>query len=160
MNFKHPLGVLARDLISGYEGVVTARVEWYYGCLRYSLQAPGLKDGKPIEEIQIDEDQLKILNTELIPGEPREGTPFELESRARVRDVLTGYEGVITGRMQWLYSGNRYVVQSQALHDGKPVDSIVRHAKQLEVLGAGQAVGAIKGGPAPSVPRETVPRAR
>lgn len=156
MNFKHALGLTARDKISGYTGIVTGRTEWFYGCLRYNLQAPELKDGKPVDEITIDEEQLELLAEQ--PREGSEGTPFEIESRALVRDTVTGYKGRVVARVQWLYAGNRYYVQAEKLHDGKPVPTIACHARQLDVIEAGEPIGAARGGPAPSLPREASPR--
>lgn len=40
-----------------------------------------------------------------------------------VRDKVTGYQGVVTGRTTWLNGCARVIVQSQDLHDGKPIDS-------------------------------------
>jgi len=52
------LGDVARDSITGFEGVVIARTEWLFGCVRYSLQPQALHDGKPIESQTFDEEQL------------------------------------------------------------------------------------------------------
>jgi hypothetical protein len=52
------LGDVARDSITGFEGVVFARVEYLFGCVRFSLQPQALHDGKPIESQTFDEPQL------------------------------------------------------------------------------------------------------
>ena len=55
------LGDLARDTITGYQGIVIARTEWLHGCRRLCLQAPSLHDGKPIDSATFDEPQLVLV---------------------------------------------------------------------------------------------------
>lgn len=52
----------------------------------------------------------------------------------RVRDKITGYTGIIMARTEWLYGCNRYIVQAEALHDGKPVEHQAFDEPQLEVV--------------------------
>jgi len=35
--FKHKLGIIAKDKITGFEGMVTSRVEFLTGCNRYCI---------------------------------------------------------------------------------------------------------------------------
>jgi hypothetical protein len=50
----HPcLGQTLTDSISGYKGIAVARTEYLYSCPRIALQSKGLKDGKPIEQIDV-----------------------------------------------------------------------------------------------------------
>lgn len=58
--FKHNLGHTAKDKITGFVGVITARVDYLTGCNRYHLQPRELKDGKPVEGIYFDEDQIEV----------------------------------------------------------------------------------------------------
>lgn len=55
------LGDVARDSITGYQGVVIARTEWLNGCWRIVIQAQELKDGKPIEAQTFDIEQLVLV---------------------------------------------------------------------------------------------------
>lgn len=59
--FKVELGSTVKDKITGYEGLVIGRHEYLYGCRRYSVQSQVLKDGKPVESLSADEDQLEVL---------------------------------------------------------------------------------------------------
>ena len=45
---------------------------------------------------------------------------FELGSI--VRDKITGFEGIAVGYMRWHNGCNRYAIQSQTLHEGKPIE--------------------------------------
>jgi hypothetical protein len=41
----------------------------------------------------------------------------------RVRDTITGFEGIAVARTVWLYGCSRIAVQSSELHDGKPIEA-------------------------------------
>ncbi len=61
------LGQKVRDRITGFEGIVVARTEWMYGCIRITIQPRGLTDdGKPIDSHTFDEPQLEVLADEVI----------------------------------------------------------------------------------------------
>lgn len=66
--FKHELGQRAQDFITGFEGILTARCEFLTGCNRYCIQPTELKDGKPIESIYFDEDQIIIIGEGIKPA--------------------------------------------------------------------------------------------
>jgi hypothetical protein len=59
--FKHELGVIGKDKITGFKGVLTSRCEFLTGCNRYCIQPQELKEGKPIEGIYFDEEQIEII---------------------------------------------------------------------------------------------------
>lgn len=61
MSFRIELGTKVTDKITGYTGQVIGRTEWLYACRRYTIQARELKDGKPVDAISCDEDQLDIV---------------------------------------------------------------------------------------------------
>lgn len=71
-----------RDTITGYTGIVIARTEWLNGCVRATIQAQELKDGKPIESQTFDVQQLEIVEQHPAAAEPkRTGGPFPEPSR-------------------------------------------------------------------------------
>lgn len=55
------LGDTARDVLTGFEGVVVAKSEWLNGCMRMTIQPRGLKDGKPIAPEGFDIEQLELV---------------------------------------------------------------------------------------------------
>ncbi len=59
--FKIALGTKVKDKVTGFKGVVVARTEWLFGCLRYTVQPQKLKDGATIANECFDEDALVIL---------------------------------------------------------------------------------------------------
>ena len=67
--FKHELGKLGKDKITGFEGILTARCEFLTGCSRYCIQPTELKDGKPIESIYFDEEQIILVGDGILAEE-------------------------------------------------------------------------------------------
>ncbi len=79
--FKYELGSKVRDRISGYEGIITSRTEWLYGCLRYMVQSQALKDGKPIDSIGCDEEALELIEPVKAQETKATGGPHDEPSR-------------------------------------------------------------------------------
>ena len=52
----------------------------------------------------------------------------------RVRDRISGFEGIVIGVTDWLYQCRRPIVQPATMHDGKPSDAQTFDEPQLEVL--------------------------
>jgi len=69
VKFKHDLGVKAKDKITGFKGILTARVDFLTGCNRYCLQPTKLQDGVPIEGIYFDEEQIEYIKEGIKPSE-------------------------------------------------------------------------------------------
>jgi hypothetical protein len=49
-----------------------------------------------------------------------------------VHDTITGFEGVVVCRSEWLNGCVRLTVQPRKLHEGKPIDSQTFDVEQLE----------------------------
>jgi hypothetical protein len=90
------LGNKVKDSISGIEGLVTARFEYLYGCVRCEVQPEGVdKDGKPFESIVVDEQRLSLVkptkpkvssdSTPGIPGGPRDAPRGRTAPKANSR---------------------------------------------------------------------------
>lgn len=58
MDKKIRIADIAKDSITGFEGVVYAKTEWYNGCIKFLIQPKEMKDGKPIEPEWFDAEQL------------------------------------------------------------------------------------------------------
>jgi hypothetical protein len=55
------LGDKVRDRVTGYAGVVTARIEYISGCVHVSLQAPADKDNKVPDALYVDENRCDLV---------------------------------------------------------------------------------------------------
>jgi len=60
LNNTHPLGKQARDKITGFEGIVVARVQYLTGCDQLGL-APPAKDGDVKPAQYFDEARVEII---------------------------------------------------------------------------------------------------
>lgn len=58
------LGSKARDMYTGFTGIVVARTEWLYGCTRLVIESTQLKDGKPIGPESFDEQRIELISEE------------------------------------------------------------------------------------------------
>jgi len=81
--WKFALGIKVRDKVSGFVGVIDSRTEWLNGCKRYSVQPPVDKDGKHLNGLYIDEQQIEVITEEKVKvqqsatGGPTSSDPVE-----------------------------------------------------------------------------------
>jgi len=70
------LGDKVRDIVTGFEGIAVAKIEYLNGCIRYEVQPETCKDGKPIDSLWIDIQQLVVTEERKINIKPvkAEGT--------------------------------------------------------------------------------------
>jgi len=76
------LGKQGRDLVTGYKGIVVCVTTWMNQCRRITLQSQEMKDGKPVETICIDFEQLKIIGKGLSIEAKPSGGPMPSPLRA------------------------------------------------------------------------------
>ena len=69
------LGDLARDIVTGYEGIVIAVTNWLNQCRRITLQAQKLHDGNPVEANTFDVVQVVVLKKNVVEPSYHEMTP-------------------------------------------------------------------------------------
>jgi hypothetical protein len=122
MSDEIALGDVAKDDLTGFEGVVTGRTHWLSNCDRLTLQPRGLKDGKPREAVSFD-----ITHCILVQRAAHPPAPKNPDQRANValgdiaRDTVTGFEGVVIARCEYLTIDDRVVLQPKTLDkDGQP----------------------------------------
>jgi hypothetical protein len=68
---KHELGKKARDKVTGFQGIITARTEHLTGCDRYQVTPPVKADGTKPEEYWFDEAELDIIGDGISPKDVR-----------------------------------------------------------------------------------------
>jgi hypothetical protein len=59
--YKFELGQTVKDVLSGFEGLITGRADYLTGCNQYSVSPP-LKDGAWVDGRWFDESRLKLIN--------------------------------------------------------------------------------------------------
>ena len=74
----------------------------------------------------------------------------------RVRDRITGFEGIVIGITDWLYQCRRPIVQPTKLdNDGKSMASESFDEDQLEVIEAGAFAPSVEEPQAEEAPKKT-----
>ena len=59
---------------------------------------------------------------------------FRFDLGAELRDAVTGHQGIVTARTEWLNGCKRYAVQSKAQKDGIPVEAYWVDEDQAELV--------------------------
>ena len=67
--FKIELGAKVKNIVNGFEGIVTARVEYLNGCIQYGVEGMVNKDGES-KYHYVDEDQLDVIGKGIISRLP------------------------------------------------------------------------------------------
>jgi len=62
------LGQRAKDIITGFEGILTGRAQYLYGCDQYCLVPPA-KDGKIGDCQWFDEGRIRVIGNGVLPEE-------------------------------------------------------------------------------------------
>ena len=66
MEFKFAMNQVVKDVISGFQGVILARVEYATGCKHYGIAPQSVnKDGKISEWEYLDESRLMAVGTDV-----------------------------------------------------------------------------------------------
>ena len=81
------LGDRVKDKISGLKGIVVARTEWLYGCVRVTIQPEEVKEGKPAEMATVDEPQLMVVKRGVVADR------VEFEQAGRTQEEEAGRHG-------------------------------------------------------------------
>lgn len=73
----------------------------------------------------------------------------------KVKDIVTGFEGILIGKTDFLNGCTRWGVQSDTLKDGLPTEAQWFDEPQLELVEAGKVSSGPKdtGGPMPHTPQ-------
>jgi hypothetical protein len=94
-------GDLAKDVVTGFEGIITGRSAWLHGCDRLNITPMKLgSDGTPIKEQSFDEDRIEIVKKAKAKATaPDTDRLKRLSLGAEAKDIVTGYKGIIAGVM-------------------------------------------------------------
>ncbi len=60
------LGQKVKDLVTGFEGIVTAKAEYLNGCVQYCVMPTQTEKGKRPDGEYVDEGQLKVISQGLL----------------------------------------------------------------------------------------------
>ncbi len=63
MTYEIRMGQKVKDIVTGFEGIVVARVEFINGCVQYAVRPKVDDKGNMVESEYIDVDRLKLVNS-------------------------------------------------------------------------------------------------
>lgn len=136
---KIKIGDIAMCVVTEIEGVVVVRHDFLFGVPRIGIQPPGSFEGKAHEVIHMD-----IFQAEKTDKTPvsRKGTEIYRKEivplGVKAKDRITGFQGICTGRAEWLYSCTRVLIQPQELNPKtrQPVEAMWFEEGSVDVLEA------------------------
>jgi hypothetical protein len=137
--FKHPLNAVAKDSVSGFQGVIIARNAHLYGCAQYGIAPQELTaDGKPRDTEYFDESRIVIIDDkDAARGTDEYQYIFTIPLGSEVKDKVSGFKGKITLVVEQLHNCNQYYVAPPVDKDGKPQDGRWMDEGRLEIIGKG-----------------------
>lgn len=134
------LGDTAKDIVTGFRGIVMARISWLHGCDRLILEPTTLSPTGELQKQQVfDEQRIEVCvrNTITIPDQTN-ATYFDLGVKAK--DMLTGFEGIIVAQTIWLGNSITYTIEPITLDkDGQPRTAYAFESSRIQLI-AVQAV--------------------
>jgi len=116
--FKFNLGDKVKDLVSGFEGIVTIRSSYFTsGMPRYYVEPQGLTaEGKPKEGHHFDEGTLTLVEKEVIQFPQVGKLKPKFSPGDKVKDTITGEKGTVMSTAEYSTGCFRY-----SLHTGTVV---------------------------------------
>jgi len=130
------LGSIVKDKITGFTGIAMSSTTWLFGCVRIHVEPQELHDGKPIAMQVFDEQRLEIVGP--IPAKLACAMPIVMSHvvlGSLVRDMVTGFTGVVVGTSTWLGGPARVGVEARQLNrDCKPLEGQWFEQGRIEVL--------------------------
>jgi hypothetical protein len=137
--FKYPMNVVAKDSISGFQGVIIARNAHLFGCAQYGLAPQELgSDGSPRRTEYFDESRIEILDdANASDGDNEYANIFSIPLGTEVKDKVSGFQGKILLVVEYLHNCSQYFVEPPVDKDGKPRDGQWYDEGRLEVISKG-----------------------
>lgn len=132
MNIK--LGYTTKDNSTGFSGVADIKTEFLTGNVQFHLQPKVDKEGKFVPGMDFDRDQLyqlKLASWKVLDcAEPR---PTTIELGWKVKDNITGTEGITIRRITYLNGCVYYIVQGKIGKDGAIQEYFFEQARLTKV---------------------------
>lgn len=151
---KVELGDKVKDTVTGYVGIAVGISEylWKEGAVGLQVKA---KDGKIDEAEWFDRERVEVVTKKVVTG--IKPAPGIFQFGDEVKDVVTGFKGILVARAMWLHGCNKAQVQPKMKRGAtKYPDAKFFDESQLKLVKAKVAV--VKktkrtGGPIAPIPR-------
>jgi len=87
-------------------------------------------------------------------GSKQKEPKFKFNLGDEVKDLITGFSGIVYSRTQWIHNCNTYGIKSKTLKDNKPMDNEFFDEPQLQIIAEKQIKEDREtGGPCSAVPQ-------
>lgn len=138
-SFKYQLNMVAKDIVSGFQGVIIARSAHLFGCAQYGLAPQELSsDGSPRKTEYFDESRIEVIDdTNALRGNDEYSNIFAIPLGKEVEDKVSGFKGKVLVVIENQHNCNHYYVEPSVDKDGKPRDGSWYDEGRLEVVGKG-----------------------
>lgn len=117
------IGDVAKDELTGFEGLVIGRSRYLSNCDRLTLQPRSLdKDGKPQATNSFDITHCALVQAGAVPVPDKSWDRREnIALGDTAKDAITGFQGVVTARTSWIDANDHLSLQPTTLdNDGQP----------------------------------------
>lgn len=87
----------AKDIVTGFRGIITGRTSWLHGCDRITITPSKLgSDGLPIKDQTFDEQRIEVIKANKLKVTPPVAERLsQLALGAEAKDTVTGFTGII-----------------------------------------------------------------
>ncbi len=130
---KITLGMGVKDQITGFEGIAIGRTEWLHGCDRIEIESKNLKDGKPVGSETFDITRL-VIDPKIKPIKFKELKRPTVKLGQKVKDTITGYEGIAGGITQTINGWYIQITADRLKSDKTLYEGLWFNAKRIEVI--------------------------
>lgn len=117
------LGFKAKDIVTGFTGVITLISFDLYGCVQFVLTPKVNKDGKSINGRWFDVTRLEIKSKKAVMVVPHNDISIIDNLGFKAMDIVTGFTGVVSSVGINMYGHSQFNLTPKADDDGKYVDS-------------------------------------
>jgi len=131
------VGDLAQDQVTGFQGIVTLRSCFLYGCMRVALQPEKLEKGEVAKDAFFDEAQMIVITKQKIKGNNLKIDPSH-SLGDEIKDKITGFKGILIHYTEYLFGDPRVEIIPKVLKDGKIPDGIFISDSRIDVVKKGK----------------------
>ena len=127
------IGVIAKDIVTGFTGVVTAYAVHLSNCDRAFIQPRELKeDGSPKDAHYFDVPQLEYVDMSDVPI--IEPVYTNIHNGDKVCHNIIPFKGTVIGINTWINGCVRIGVQTSHMEKGSPLDEVWYPCQELTLI--------------------------
>lgn len=127
------IGVVAKDTITGFSGLVVAYATHLSNCDRALLSPRELKDdGQPRETCWFDVPQLKYVEDTDVPV--IEPVKTDIKNGDKATHIMNGFTGTVIGINTWINGCVRIGIHSHEMIKGSPLEDLWFPCQELAII--------------------------